>query len=847
MWKRRCACRNAHADSGRAGWLHSLFLHTRSTPALILVVVLCLLPAPAAAEQLVCKVVLNQEYKGDLFVDRTELGDFLVKVDDLKEIGFRSPRGTSSLHDGEEYLSLRSMDGVTFAFDEGDLSLAITAAPALLGKEVIDFFPRQRQKIYYPHDASVFLNYGADYQAGDGFSFSSFNLTNQLGARKGNLLFLTDTDVSKVPDHERFVRLQSSFTYDDRRGLRRFIVGDYFTPSGDLGSRLNLGGISYAKVYGIDPYFINYPTVGLTGQVALPSEAKIYLNGMLTKTVKLSPGEFELDNITPSGAAGVIDIVLKDPFGRERHIRNPYYFGGASLLKQGLSEYSYNLGFLRAQFGTDSNHYSDLAFSAFHRFGVSDFLTLGVRAEARRELYNLGPQATFLLGTAGLVNLSLAGSTGRSSDTGGAGIVSYVYQGLHAGANLSLAGFSRRYANIATAPSSAAPRTQASAGLSYTDRLLGSLSVGYSTSRTYGGDNRDVASVSYFRNLTNACSITATFRNVKDTGTSNEFFLALNYSPKVDTFVSAGYQTAKDSNDATLEVQKNPPVGEGLGYRVVLDRSDTAGQTVSTANPSLQYNGRYGIYQGEFNGQVSAGHYAGYYHLSTSGALVYVGHTFGVTRPVYDSFGLVKVGDLHGVNVLLNGQEVGSTDSSGKLFIPNLGSYYQSQVAIDDKHIPIDYYLANVVKLVSPPLRSGSCIPFVAKKMQMISGTLKMRIHGKIKPVEFQEVTIAVNGREITFPTGSGGEFDIDPSQSDELKKPTEAEENGCNAVVDGATPFIPPGTYRGTVAYQGQPQSFAVTIPDRPDQIIDLGQIVFDMAPSTGNEPQGTPVPERR
>ena len=794
-------------------------------------------PTSTLAEQLIAKVILNQEDKGDFFVNRIENGDFLVKIEDLKTMGFRSLRGATSEIDGETYLSLHSMADIVYTFNEGNLSLAITANPSLLGKEIIDFLSKDVQKIYYPSDTSIFLNYGADYLAGSGFSFTSFNLTNELGARKGNILFLSDAVYSKDQNQNRFVRLQSSFTYDDRKELRRFIAGDFYSSSGDLGSSLNLGGISLAKVYHIDPYFINYPTLGLAGQVALPSEAKIYLNGMLLKTEKLSPGEFELQNITPYGAAGAIDVVLKDAFGREQHLNYPFYFGGMSLLKKGLQEYSYSLGFTRDQFGTDSNRYSKPVFSAFHHFGISDSLTLGLRGEAENSLYNLGPQATFLLGNAGLVALSLAGSTGGSANTGGAAIITYTYQGLHAGANLSLEGFTRDYANITTNTTIDRPKSQANAGLSYSDRLLGSLSIGYSTARMYVGQNTDVSSVAYTRNLTGESTITATYRRVREDGYDNQFLIALNYTPKPDLFVSANYQSTKDSNNTVLEVQKNPPVGEGFSYRAILQQADAAGQTTYTANPSLQYNGRYGIYLGEFNGTSTAGTLAEQYHLSTSGALVFVGNVFGATRPVYDSFGLVQVGDLNGVKVLLNSQEIGETDSSGKLFIPNLGSFYKNQVAIVDKEIPIDYYLSNVVKQVSPPFRSGSCIPFVAKKLQMISGTLMIHINGEIKPVEFQEVTLKVSGKEITFPTGTGGAFDIDLSQSKEFSKLTETEESGCSSIAASPTPFLKPGTYIGVFDYQERPQAFSLTIPASTDPFIDLGRILVDVFPETRKE----------
>lgn len=789
-------------------------------------------PGLAAADQLVVKIILNQEDKGDFFVTQGENGEFLIKTEDLKALGLRSLSGPVSSLDGVSYLSLRSAAGIEYTFNEETLSLVVSANPSLLGKEIIDFLPERELKVFYPRDSSVFLNYGTDYQAGDGFSFTSFNLSNQLGIRTGDILFLSDSVYTKDQAEERFVRLQSNFTYDDRNTFRRFTAGDFFASSGNLGGNLNLGGISFSKIYRMDPYYVYYPTLNLAGQVALPSDAKIYLNGMLIKTEKLSPGEFELKDLTPFGSAGTVDVVLRDSFGREQLLNYPFYFADSLLLKKGFHEYSYNLGFTREEYGSRSNRYSRLAFSAFHRYGFSDNLTMGFHAEAVNNLYNLGPQMTFLAGHAGIVSLSLASSSGRGTNSGAAGIATYTYQGLNFGARLSLAGYSRNYAIVSGTKSDEKTKYTAGCGLSYNDPLLGTLSLDLSSVRKYVGDDRDTGAVSYNRNLTARTSITATYRRVREGGYSNEFFITFNFAPKPDLFVSTSYEQTESGKNAVASLQKNPPVGEGFSYRASVKRSDVFDQTTWTVNPDLQYNGRYGIYEGGFQGHTSEGERTGQYHFSAAGALVYVGKTFGATRPVYDSFGLVNVGVLEGVTVLLNSQVVGETDSSGKLFVPNLGSYNQNQVGIQDKDIPIDYYLSSVKRLVSPPLRSGSCISFVAKKLQPISGRLAIRIGAELEPVEFQEVALKVNGRDITFPTGSGGEFDIDLSQSNEFKKVLEIEESGCSSITDNTSVMLKPGTYQASVQFEGTLRPFSLNVPDSTEPFIDLGQVVISDTP---------------
>ncbi len=231
--------------------------------------------------------------------------------------------------------------------------------------------PGRQPKVYYPRDTSAFFNYRLDYYAGDSFDFNSFNVTNEAGFRTGDILFFSDAFYTKKPDDEKFVRLMTNVTYDYRGGLQRFIAGDFVAFSGDLGSTLTMGGISFSKVYRMDPYLIKNPMLNVSGFVTLPSEVEIYLNGMRLRTERLSPGGFDLRDINYYGGAGLLEVIIRDPFGKEERLNFPFYFTDL-LLKKGLHEYSYNLGAIREEFGEESNEYSDVALTAFHRYGFSD-------------------------------------------------------------------------------------------------------------------------------------------------------------------------------------------------------------------------------------------------------------------------------------------------------------------------------------------------------------------------------------------------------------------------------------------------------------------------------------------
>lgn len=766
----------------------------------------CLISIPSyssGAETIIVNIILNSETKGEFFVNFTDDGDFLIKISDLKTIGFKEPEGYITKIAGEPYLSLRSIKGVEVVFNEKTLSLEITALPELLPKKIIDFEPPRQPNVYYPKDNSAFLNYGFNYFAGNSFNFQSFTATSQLGIRVGDYLFLSDSSYTKSSTEEKFVRLMSNVTCDRRKELDRFVFGDLFASSGDLGSTVNLGGLSYSKVYSIDPYFIKNPMLNYSGVISLPSEAEIYLNGIRVRTERLSPGQFDLKNINYYGGARLLEIVIKDPFGKEQRIMYPFYFTDI-LLKRGLHEYSYNLGFIRDEFGDKSNRYSDLALSAFHRYGFSDSLNLGFRAEAKKGLYNFGPQIYYLIQNAGIITFSLSNSITKDENKGFAVSLNYLYQDDKFNAQFLIRGFTKDYSVIVSEPSNEKTKYEAGAGVGYGTRDFGTVSFDFSTIKKYLGQDRQVASVTYSRNLTNKATVFATVRNVKEKESANEIFVGLTYYPGKDMILSARYERNKDTTTETLQAQKNTPVGEGYGFRASLERENTSGAgATNTINPFVQYNAKYGIYTGEFKVQYSdKGKISENYQFSASGGIGFVGNTIGFTRPINDSFGLVKVNELAGIRVYQNNEEIGRTDSSGKVFVPNLGSYYENQVSINDKDIPIDYSLPEVIKYVSPPLRSGSFIKFEATKFQAITGMLKIKINGEVKPVEFYEVRMVVDGKEITFPTGKGGEMYI---------------EN------------IKPGKYKASFDYMGKICLFDIIIPKTDEMIIDLGGIVCE------------------
>jgi outer membrane usher protein len=278
----------------------------------------------------------------------------------------------------------------------------------------------------------------------------------------------------------------------------------------------------------------------------------------------------------------------------------------------------------------------------------------------------------------------------------------------------------------------------------------------------------------------------------------NEFNISINYYFNYGITASSGYQRTDGNSTERIQVTKNLPLGEGFGGRAALEANQAEPRNFNNYDLQLQYNAKYGQYGAEFLSTNRAETYS----FNAAGSLTFVKDSLNFSRPVQDSFALAKIGDLKGVRVYLNNQEIGRTGRSGKVLIPDLSSYYENQISINDKDIPMEYTLSEVMKYVSPPFRSGSYIEFGATKIQAFIGTLKVRKGPKIKPLEYIEFKLRVEGKELLSPTGKGGEFYL---------------EN------------IKPGKYRGELRYLDKDYSFDIIIPKSDEIIVDLGEIICE------------------
>ncbi len=756
---------------------------------------------PDPGQVLVVEIVLNGISRGEFTVVAAADGDFLLGQSDLAVLGVQGDLGPAVQAEGEPHYSLRGLQASGLRFDEARLALLVTLPPERLPKKALSLLPGRPLRVIETNDNSAFLNYRALTAGDDRGGQPSLSLTTELGVSLGGFLLRSESVHSRGAGPDRDLRYSSNLTHDNRRTLQRWIVGDFTTSSGDLGSILTLGGISLSKVYQIDPYFIRQPMAGFTANVPSPAQAEIYVDGVRVRTENVQPGQFQLSNLNYYGGRRDVSVVLRDQFGGEQRLVYPYYFSDVNLRK-GLHEYSYNLGAQRRDLGLASNNYTGTAFSAFHRYGVSDHLTLGGRAEGERGRFNLGPTMALRSDRLGLLSASL--SSGRSpSGRAWAGVARYSYLSRRFSGQAELRRYSPHYETVGQLAAPERIQSEISAGASYGWRSIGNLSVDWRRTRHYDGADRRVVSLGYSRNLSGSISILAsasrTWGNALEPD-DKRVFVALTFNPSRDVSASIFHDQRSGSSSDVVQIGNNTPIGEGLGYRLLAERSDDGFGNAYRLAPSLQYNGPHGIYTVDLRSDKAAmGPSQTSYQMGVAGGVAVVGGAVAFSRPVTDSFGLVDVGDLEGVRVYQSAEEIGRTDAHGRVFLPNLGSYVANRVAIDDRDIPVEYSIENKELNIAPALRSGALIHFDVSRLQAMTGRLTVHVQGKPRPAQFIDLMVSADGKEFLSPTGSEGEFYL---------------EN------------LPPGRHAARFTLEGRECRFEMTVPTSQAMLVELGEV---------------------
>jgi outer membrane usher protein len=692
----------------------------------------------AQSQRAVLEILVNQVSAGESLVVLRG-ADALVGVQTLEDAGLQGFDGEREPIGAQEFVSLRSLaPAVSFRVDERDLRLHITADPSLLGQQVRDLYFGAPKDLVYKANTSGFVNYAVNYTSNkqaDLFTESALSM-------RGALLYNTVS-----ANNLGATRGLTSLTVDQRAAMRRWTFGDNLGFTGPLGGDSWIAGVTVAKEFAINPYFVRYPMLSVSTPISVPSVMEVQVNGQIVSREQVAPGLLDVRNLPMTLGRNDAQVIVRDAFGVERELSSTYYLT-TSALAQGVQDYQYSVGFRRMGVGEKSWDYRTPVALARHRVGITDSVTAGGRVEVQPgRLYSGGPSLNLRL-PIGEVEAATSVSSKRGA-FGSAGLVGFSFTGRPVSAGGSVMVASRNYATLTPNPVGEDPKTEANVFASANIGGPVSVTAQHSQRRLHQGISRERTGLLSTIHVARNVELTASVTRVRDErGHGREAYAGITILFGKSTASAALVQDGR-GNRMTVDAQRSLPVGEGYGYQMHAESGD--GMAYGVARYQTKY-GRYELRQEQLYGESNT-------TVTAAGSIVGIGGGLYASRPVQESFALVRIPGVEGVRAFASHQEVGKTGRKGDLLVPDLQAYYANILDVADGDIPLQYAVPDVGQTLALPYRGGAVAEFGVQKIQRVVGVITVADQGGERIPSYGEITVTAKGREVSSPIGSSGRF----------------------------------------------------------------------------------------
>lgn len=790
MWTRRLA-----VDPGRGRRKPGSLL---AVPVLVLALAVpAFAQAPSTGEPLIADVRSNGVDRGEVSLMRMPDGDFWVLGADLPKLKV-APAAKAARQAGKEtYYSLLALGASELRLDEKLLLLTVLLPAGQLPLTEIDLTNRLPPAPVEPSGTSLILSYRLAASRSSEAAPTEVILATDANVRTGPLLLRQELRMANSPGQRRAARGATQAIWDDVPNLRRLTAGDVVSTAGSFGGLTTGAGVMLQKLYTMQPDFIKQPTASLRAIAKLPSDVQVDVDGTPVYRGTVAPGPIALDNLLLYGGTRNVRLTITDASGRREVIEQPYFFTN-TVLAQGLHEYSYFAG-KRSVLRPDFNwHYAEPAWQAFHRFGATDWLTVGAGGEGSTEFTSGGAGLDLRLDRVGLVSFQALASRDRQGggSTAGGWAASYSYLVPNASIQVGRRHFGDGYRTFGT--SAAAPYLRDETRLALATRVAGiAFTAEYLRSRDALQERRS-AVLRASSQLTPSLLLAFELQAGRLNGARDDAAVAyLRWDLDASRWVSTSAKTANGTRTTNLETGKVLAQGEGVGYRLGVNETGANSLAYATTNVNLRSAAL------EFAAAAPrTGNGSSSVQAAVSGALVAVDGFWGSTRLVNDGFALAKLGvPQEGVEISLNNQVQGRTDKDGKLFIPQVWSFTRQDVSVAEKQLGMEFSLRERRKTIVPGYRSGTVVEFGGRKVRAAAGMAWLVTPAGREPISARVINLSGKTGTVHLETGNAGDFYIEDATA---------------------------GSYEGTLPANGRRFRCRLTIPPTEDVVHDLAEGVI-------------------
>lgn len=695
-------------------------------------------------ELAVLAVVLNgQPREGAAYVVRDRRDGVMVDQATLRRLNLRFAADRVREFEGRLYVPLGAVPGLVWTIAEDRQQLDLRIDPALFPAWSTPFLPAERVLPSTP-DWGGYINYGAfaSRTSGQGTDPVSGAFTGALfgPGGVGTLSALVNPQGVGAQD---VVVLDANWRWDDVARMTTTMIGDAISAPGWWGRPIRFGGVQYSSNFALQPSFVATPLLAVSGLAGLPSTTEILANNVRVGTQDVPAGPFTISNIPTITGAGELQLVVRDAFGQQRLISQPYYVA-SQMLRPGVKQFSVSAGAERFDYGLRSFEYGRGYASGWYRVGVDDRTTAEVRAEGDDNGAAAGFGVDYLVGNLGVLSTGFSLSHAKSAD-GARALLGFDRSSPFFSFAVRSTWANRGYREIGD---EALKLRRSSTAIAQLPIANGAFALAWTGQSYHNAAPFNLYSATYSVPIAGQVYASVSINRSLSMGTHQTTALAILTVPLGErTSASASLQTNRingtQDTRAEASVQRGLPLGEGVGYylRGNSDRQNSAG--VSYGGP----HGRYGaeVYTSESFTSVRG---------NVTGGIAWVGDKAVFTRPIEQSFALVDLGGIAGVRVLQENNEVGRTAEDGRLMLTEVPPYSEIRISVDPLTVPLDVTLPqNVMKVATLP-RTGQVVRFAARRER---NALLRIVFPDGSPVPPGAV-VAVEGRPALYPVGMDGE-----------------------------------------------------------------------------------------
>lgn len=684
--------------------------------------------------------------------------------------------------DGEGYVPLSALReaGLEVEFDRSGLVIRLTVPPEASEVEVIRLRggrpPAFAAAVVEPQAVSAFVNLRGLF---DWIGTTSSPLKRGLQPVRvdadgaANLFdWVLEGGFTAEEDAEYpWVRKEVRLVRDLQERQIRLQAGDLVYEGTGFQRRQPMGGFGFGTNFDLQPYRVIEPSGSQEFTLDTPSEVDVIVNGRTIRSLQLLPGRYDIRDFHLGTGINDVVIRIRDKLGRMRELQFGLSFE-PRLLAAGTSEFSFVVGAPTIEKEGLIRYDSDtFGYSLFHRYGLSDALTVGANVQGDDQRHMFGIEAV-LASNLGTVRADVAASVDDDTDTGYAGRLQYdYYDGTTRNRSrrrwtLTVVARGRRFAGLGGAAPDNPTAYEFSGTMGqdfWSTGIRGNVSAVYALGRR-GTPDHGTVSMSLRRKLFRDWEIELSLDRRFAAGEKDEesAFLTVTWSNRERN------QTVRLDHDSTDHATQ-------LEWRYTPDRAvGGTGLSLGAIRRPAEYEYTGGAQHVNTRFEAEVFHDASVAReadgldehrtsLRLATAFAFAGGAFAISRPISESFALVvRHPSLKQQTIGVDragGGAGAQIDGFGPAVLPNLIPYQIRTVSIDAPDLPPGFDLGEEFFEAHPTYRSGLLIRVGTDATAVLRGTLT-RTDGQ--PVRLEGGTLSSLDdprRSFSFFTNRKGRF----------------------------------------------------------------------------------------